>query len=140
VTILDIVLASTSVLSALGTGGAVLGFRSRWRVDEHTARKLRNEIEKEDEARNRARIEADLARADGLRKELTELTMRNNQQFDEIVDTRQEVLELRQEVFELRQWAQQVTALPPGSPLPPVPSMRAQPRRFRTGNGLGPVG
>jgi hypothetical protein len=108
-------------------------FRGRWRLDDYQARKLRREIEDQDEARNRARIEQDLARADSLRKELAELTTRNNAQFGEIIDLRQDLMDVRQELFELRQWANQAANLAAGGPvaLPPVPSMRVQPRRYR---------
>jgi hypothetical protein len=129
VTLLNILLATATPLSALGSGLVVWWLRSRWPVDEYTARKLRRELDEKDEARNRARLEADLERADALRKELAELIVRNNEQFDEIIELRQEVMEMRQEVWELRQWATQVTTLPAGSPLPPVPTMRTRPRR-----------
>lgn len=132
--ILDIILLGASVVTAMGTGCAVFLLNGRWHVDSFTARKLRRELEEQDEQRNRLRIEQDLARADALRKELSQLTIRNNQQFDQIVDLRQEVLELRQEVFELRQWANQTVMLAEGTlQLPPVPSIRAQSKHHRNG-------
>ena len=134
--LLNILLATAAILSALGTASVLFLTRGKWRVDAYTARKLRRELEEQEETRNRLRIEQDLARADALRRELAQLTIRNNQQFDQIVDLRQEVLEMRQEIFELRQWAHQTATLAAGSALqlPPVPSIRVQSRRNRNGD------
>lgn len=128
---LNWVLACCTIISALGGGTAILLLRGRWRVDEFTARKLRRELEEQSEQRNRERLEADLARADALRRELAALTERNNQQFVENFELRQQVSDLRQELIELREWSAIVASEMRNKQveIPPLPAPRMTARR-----------
>lgn len=129
---LNYVLAGCTIVSGLGGGTAVFLLRGRWRVDEFTARKLRREFEERSEQLRRERLEADLARADALRRELATLTERNNKQFDENFELRQQLSDLRQEQIELREWANIVAVemRKRQIEIPPLPAPRAVVRRI----------
>lgn len=137
-TTLNVLLAVSPVLSAVGSVSAVFLLRGRWRVDEFTARKLRREADEQAELRDRKRREEDLARADALRRELAELTKRNNRQFDENLELRQEVSDLRQELIELREWTAIVASQMRKTQIevPPLPPPRMAARRRMDHDGV----
>ena len=130
-TVLNILLAASPVLSAVGSVSAVALVRGRWRVDEFTVRKLRREADEQAELRDRQRREEDLARQDALRREMAALTKRNNEQFDENLELREEVSDLRQELIELREWVTIAASQMRKAELevPPLPPPRMARRR-----------
>lgn len=110
-TAIEIWLAIAAMLSAIGAVVTmIIGVfmtKGRWKVDRGTVDKMeRDRIKeeeerdtarkKDDDARYRMRVEEDERRADGLRAEMAGLTERNAEQFEVILDLRDEIAEVRQ--------------------------------------------